>query len=187
MDPNLPTGKTSLEPQGPSRKGVKDQIIERFEQKYIVPPELVPEIREFIKPFCIPDPNGKGKFPEYTVTTLQLDTPAMDLALAKERKTFARFKLRIRTYGTEPHHPVFFELKRKVNNVIIKSRAKMTLGELLFRALPRLHRHPSRGGADAEDAEGQQQLSRILPHRAKDFGAAEDVDPLHPRIVLRRQ
>lgn len=128
-DSNQPTGKTTLEPLGPSRKGAKDQVIERFEQKYIVHPSLVPKIREFIKPFCVPDPNGKGAVPEYLVTTLQLDTPTMDLALAKERKSFARFKLRIRTYGTKPEHPVFFELKRKVNNVIIKSRAKMTLGE----------------------------------------------------------
>ncbi|HUF60466.1 MAG TPA: polyphosphate polymerase domain-containing protein [Verrucomicrobiales bacterium] len=125
----LPQGRTSLEAQGPSRKAVKDQIIERFEQKYIVHPRLVPEMRAFIKPFCIPDPNGKGEFPEYMVTTLQLDTPSMDLALAKERKTLTRFKLRIRTYGTRPEHPVFFELKRKVNNVIIKSRTKMTLGQ----------------------------------------------------------
>ncbi len=125
---NPPTGMSQA-PLGPSRKGAKDQVIERFEQKYIVHPSLVPKIREFIKPFCVPDPNGKGAVPEYLVTTLQLDTPTMDLALAKERKSFARFKLRIRTYGTKPEHPVFFELKRKVNNVIIKSRAKMTLGD----------------------------------------------------------
>jgi hypothetical protein len=49
----------------------------------------------------------------------------MDLALAKERKTFSRFKLRIRTYGHGEDAPVFLELKRKVNGVIIKSRAKM--------------------------------------------------------------
>ncbi len=112
---------------GPSRKDVKDKIIERFEQKYIIHPRLVPKIREYIRPFCIPDPNGKGHIPEYTVTTLQLDTPTMDLALAKERKTFARFKLRIRTYGKGGSAPVFLELKRKVGGVIIKSRCKMTM------------------------------------------------------------
>ena len=112
---------------GPSRKDVKDKIIERFEQKYIIHPNLVPKIREFIKPFCIADPNGKGKIPEYSVTTLQLDTPTMDLALAKERKTYARFKLRIRTYGKGGSAPVFLELKRKIGGVIIKSRAKMTM------------------------------------------------------------
>jgi len=114
---------------GPSRKDVKDKIIERFEQKYIVHPRLVPKIREYIKPFCIADPNGKGEIPEYTVTTLQLDTPTMDLALAKERKTFARFKLRIRTYGKGGSAPVFLEIKRKVGAVIIKSRSKMTMAE----------------------------------------------------------
>jgi hypothetical protein len=112
---------------GPSRKDVKDKIIERFEQKYIIHPSLVPKIREYIKPFCIADPNGRGKIPEYAVTTLQLDTPTMDLALAKERKTFARFKLRIRTYGKGGSAPVFLELKRKVGGVIIKSRSKMTM------------------------------------------------------------
>ena len=51
----------------------------------------------------------------------------MDLALAKERKAFSRFKLRIRTYGLDapPKGPIFLEIKRKVGNVIIKSRAKM--------------------------------------------------------------
>ena len=71
---------------GPSRKEVKDKIIERFEQKYIIHPALVPKIREYIKPFCIADPNGKGKIPEYSVTTLQLDTPTMDLPWQKSAK-----------------------------------------------------------------------------------------------------
>ncbi|CAN5258260.1 hypothetical protein BH23VER1_BH23VER1_18660 [soil metagenome] len=112
---------------GPSRKGVKDQVIERFEQKYIIHPRLVPQIRKYLKPFVIPDPNGKGEIPEYKVTTLQLDTDTMDLALAKERKTGSRFKLRIRTYGYGDNAPVFLELKRKVNGVIIKSRAKLNM------------------------------------------------------------
>lgn len=111
---------------GPSRKGVKDQVIERFEQKYIIHPRLVPQIRKYLKPFVIADPNGQGKIPEYVVTTLQMDTDTMDLALAKERKLGSRFKLRIRTYGYSDNAPVFLELKRKVNGVIIKSRAKMT-------------------------------------------------------------
>ena len=80
MSNQPPEGRISLETAGPSRKAVKDQIIERFEQKYIIHPKLVPEIRKYIEPFCIPDPNGKGALPEYLVTTLQLDTPTMDLS-----------------------------------------------------------------------------------------------------------
>ncbi|MDB4673654.1 polyphosphate polymerase domain-containing protein [Verrucomicrobiales bacterium] len=124
-----PTPRLDVASVGPSRKGAKDQVIERFEQKYIVHPRVVPQIRKYLKPFVIADPNGAGDIPEYAVTTLQLDTDTMDLALAKERKALSRFKLRIRTYGTKPDHPVFFELKRKVNGVIIKSRAKMRLGD----------------------------------------------------------
>ena len=137
-DPKKPSSKLAKQqlPRldvgvGPSRKDAKDQIIERFEQKYVIHPRLVPQIRKYLEPFCIPDPNGKGDIPEYIVTTLQLDTPGMDLALAKERKCLARFKLRIRTYGTDgnPNLPVFLELKRKVGAVIIKSRSKMKRGD----------------------------------------------------------
>ncbi len=112
---------------GPRRKTSKDQVIERFEQKYVVHPIQVPRIRDFIRPFCIPDPSASGDPPEYCVTTLQLDTISSDLVLAKERKAFDRFKLRVRTYGIDanPDNPVFFEIKRKSGAVIIKSRAKM--------------------------------------------------------------
>jgi hypothetical protein len=112
---------------GPSRKGAKDMVIERFEQKFIIHPRVVGPIRKYLEPFTVADPNGKGDIPEYITTTLQLDTLQMDLALAKERKSFARFKLRIRTYGTDsnPKNPVFFELKRKIGVVIVKSRARM--------------------------------------------------------------
>ncbi len=121
------------QPLGPSRKGAKDQVIERFEQKFIIHPRLVAPIRKYLEFFTVADPNGKGDIPEYITTTLQLDTPTMDLALAKERKCFARFKLRIRTYGTDsnPNNPVFFELKRKVGVVIIKSRARMKRSQFL--------------------------------------------------------
>jgi len=112
---------------GPTRKTSKDQLIERFEQKYVIHPCQVPRIRDFIRPFCIPDPSASGDPPEYSVTTLQLDTISSDLVLAKERKTFDRFKLRIRTYGTDsaPTNPVFLEIKRRSGGVILKSRAKM--------------------------------------------------------------
>jgi hypothetical protein len=127
---------------GPSRKGAKDVVIERFEQKFIIHPRLVPQIRKYLESFTVADPNGKGDIPEYITTTLQLDTPTMDLALAKERKCFARFKLRIRTYGTDsnPSNPVFFELKRKVGVVIIKSRARMKRGQFK----PDIVQHPER-------------------------------------------
>jgi hypothetical protein len=97
--------------------------LERYEAKYLVPPSLVPAIREFIAPFCEPDEHAPGTLPEYTITTLQLDTPDLALYYAKEYEALARFKLRIRTYGLDRRVPVFVEIKRKIKGVIVKSRA----------------------------------------------------------------
>lgn len=93
----------------------------RYEAKYIIHPSLLPEIRKFIAPFCVDDPNGRGTPPEYTITTLQLDSPNLDLHYAKENEAVNRFKMRIRTYDT-PNCPYFLEIKRKIKGSIAKSR-----------------------------------------------------------------
>lgn len=100
--------------------------LERHEAKYIIHPDQMAAIREFIRPFCAPDENardGKNGLPEYLVTTLQLDSPNLALYYAKERESLSRFKLRVRTYGTDGTCPVFMEVKRKIKGIIVKSRA----------------------------------------------------------------
>ena len=83
---------------------------------------MVPKIVKFIEPFCNPDPNGVGSPPEYTITTLQLDTPDYSLHYAKSKEAVTRFKLRVRTYGSPGSAPVFLEVKEKNRGIIIKSR-----------------------------------------------------------------
>jgi hypothetical protein len=121
-------GKSSAPALGPSRKGAKDQIIERYEKKYLIHPRLMPQIRKWIEPFCIPDPNAKGDIPEYITTTMQLDTPMLALSYLTDKKACNRFKMRIRTYGTDakPKNAVFVELKRRINGMVVKSRSMMT-------------------------------------------------------------
>lgn len=112
------------------------QKLDYRECKYIIPPKLVPEIREFIRPFCEPDPDGKGDPPEYMVTTLQLDTPDMALHRARLNDAAARFKLRARIYGEPGETPVFLEIKCKSKGAIMKMRARVPFeawGEHLFR------------------------------------------------------
>ena len=93
----------------------------RHEAKYIIHPSLVPKIRKFIAPFCVDDPNAAGNPPEYVVTTLQLDSAALDLHYAKENEAINRFKMRIRSYD-KPGCPRFLEIKRKIKGTIAKSR-----------------------------------------------------------------
>ena len=101
---------------------ISDRQIDRYEHKYVVAPEQVPEIRRFIRPFVYEDEHSIGDIPEYLVTTLQLDASNATLHYAKERKARTRFKLRIRTYGTGNECPYFLEIKRKINVMILKSR-----------------------------------------------------------------
>lgn len=100
-----------------------ESVVERHEAKYVIPRALVSDIREFIRPFCEPDPHGEGTPPEYAITTMQLDSPGMPLHYAKENEALNRYKLRVRTYGHPVGcAPVFAEVKRKFRGMVVKTR-----------------------------------------------------------------
>ena len=118
------------------RKQAQRDLVTRYESKYIIPRESIAELRDFIAPFCMPDPYAHGCPPEYTITTLQLDTHDYALHYAKEWEALSRFKLRVRTYGAIGSAPVFAEVKAKLDATIVKSRVTIPFGvwgkELLF-------------------------------------------------------
>ncbi len=120
------------------RKGKQAQqdLVTRYEAKYIIPRSIVQEIRTFIAPFCTQDPYTHGSPPEYTITTLQLDDRELSLHKAKEQEAVTRFKLRARTYGEIGSAPVFAEIKAKLEDTIVKSRVPIPFGlwskELIF-------------------------------------------------------
>lgn len=101
----------------------RDNALARYEMKYAVDIRLQEPIRQFVTLFCQPDPYGRGTPPEYQVQTLQFDSPWGDLCRAKEDKAINRFKLRARTYGGDKPAPLFLEIKRKLGDVVYKSRA----------------------------------------------------------------
>lgn len=125
-----------------SQQNAQAMSLERHEAKYIVHPRQLPEIREFIRPFCAPDENAKGELPIYVVTTLQLDSRRLSLYKAKEDQAINRFKLRVRTYGLDGKCPVFCEIKRKIRGVIVKSRVTIPSsayhGEMMQQVDPHL-------------------------------------------------
>lgn len=100
--------------------------LERYEAKYIIPYQQIQPIQDFIQPFCVPDLHCEAESNEYLITTLQLDTPDLALYKAKDDEALARFKLRVRTYGTGADEPVFLEIKRKIKDVIVKSRSAIS-------------------------------------------------------------
>ncbi|MBA7700766.1 hypothetical protein ES703_109490 [subsurface metagenome] len=98
----------------------------RHELKYHISESKAEAIAQFIKPYLQLDRYCKlHRSGDYPIVSLYLDSG--DLQLCKEslggHKN--RFKLRIRSYTDELDYPRFLEIKRRINTIIIKSRARV--------------------------------------------------------------
>lgn len=130
----------------------------RYECKYLVAPKQAEAIRKFAQAFVAPDPyaaNLEGY--RYSICSLYLDSSDLSLYRQTVEGTKNRFKLRVRTYGDDALDPVFFEVKRRMNGVVIKSRSKTSRD----RALEYLMRRRSGHGGLEEFAN----LSRLTSAR----------------------
>lgn len=101
-------------------------LASRFEYKYIIHRELVPAIRNYMQPFVRPDAYAID-WPEYRypINSLYLDSPDLALYLQTLHGHKNRYKLRVRGYTTNHDDPIFFEIKRRVNVILLKTRAKL--------------------------------------------------------------
>jgi SPX domain protein involved in polyphosphate accumulation len=61
----------------------------------------------------------------YPIVSLYLDSDDLQLCRESLRGLLKRFKLRVRSYSDDSDYPRFFEIKRRANTVIIKSRARI--------------------------------------------------------------
>lgn len=105
----------------------------RFERKYRVPYEALPELRKQILPFVRPDVHSHevSGHPEYTVRSIYYDTHKLDAVYDKLEGEEARRKLRIRGYDQAgPNSLVFLEIKRKIGEKIAKHRAPLFWNDL---------------------------------------------------------
>ncbi len=98
----------------------------RHELKYHISESKAEAIAQFIEPHLQRDRYCKlHRSGDYPIVSLYLDSE--DLQLCKEsiggHKN--RFKLRIRSYTDEPDYPRFLEIKRRINTIIMKSRARV--------------------------------------------------------------
>lgn len=102
----------------------------RYECKYLINPAAVPAMREFIQPFMAPDRfAARWEDNRYAICSLYYDSPDLRLYQQSVGGEKNRFKLRARTYDDEPSSPVFFEVKRKINNIVSKRRAAVSRDE----------------------------------------------------------
>ena len=96
---------------------------QRFELKYLVDEQNAPHIRDFVRSYLELDDYGADA-PDYSyaVHTLYLDSDDLRTYQACLNGIKNRFKLRLRYYDEKPETPVFFEIKARQDNCILKQR-----------------------------------------------------------------
>jgi VTC domain len=120
---------------------------QRREIKYIVSEKTARQVRSFLTSYLDPDENAVGKVDNsYEVQSLYLDSNQLTTYHAAANGERNRFKLRIRYYDEDPASPVYFEIKRRINEGIVKQRARV--GRHAIRSLL-VGASPSRGDLHA--------------------------------------
>jgi len=106
--------------------GAESVLRSRYECKYLVSPEIADEIRRFLQPFMAPDTYARRHAGyRYPICSLYFDTLGLHLYRQTAAGEKNRFKLRVRSYSDDQQTPVFLEVKRRVNDVILKRRARL--------------------------------------------------------------
>jgi SPX domain protein involved in polyphosphate accumulation len=113
---------------------------QRFELKYHQQKPLC--WRDFVRFYLDFDENSVGK-PNYSypVHSLYLDSDDLQHDWETINGNKNRYKLRLRYYSTHPDAPVFFEIKRRLNNCIMKQRGGVrqdSVAMLLMGHLPQM-------------------------------------------------
>jgi hypothetical protein len=96
---------------------------QRFELKYIINEDVARAVREFVSGYLEIDEYG-ATLPNfsYPVHSLYLDSDDLHLYQTTINGDKNRFKLRLRYYDNRSEAPIFFEIKRRMNNIIAKQR-----------------------------------------------------------------
>src|SRR5712671_3386949 len=95
----------------------------RYELKYLITEEVAAKVRDFVRCYIALDEYGVGR-PNYSydVHSLYLDSDNLEIYWRTVNGDKNRFKLRLRYYSDHPDSPVFFEIKRRMKDIILKQR-----------------------------------------------------------------
>jgi VTC domain len=105
--------------------------IDRYELKYWVPTALTSEVLDFARPYLVLDPfNVRLGLERQYNTTLYLETPRLDSYWTHIDAAADRYKLRVRAYGEVPEGLAFFETKRKMNAITVKTRTAVAMSDV---------------------------------------------------------
>jgi hypothetical protein len=105
---------------------VSPLLLQRYELKYLITPDLVEPISKFIEGHCVMDYYSQiAPQNSYVINSLYFDTFTNQLLRRKVAGLDNTWCLRVRSYGSEPKPPFFTEVKLKKNDFSNKMRAKI--------------------------------------------------------------
>ena len=99
---------------------------ERREYKYLIPRRLMEPIREAARMVGDLDHHA-GPDGQYCIRSLYFDDYRYSLFNANEREQSDRYKVRVRSYPEKEGSPAFLEVKRRIQDVIVKSRVSVPM------------------------------------------------------------
>jgi len=103
----------------------------RFELKYVIDERCAHAVRNFLRGYLVVDEHADPRLAnQYRVHSVYLDSENYALYRSTTCGHQNRFKLRVRFYNERPDSSVFFEIKRRHNDVILKRRAAVRRGSV---------------------------------------------------------
>jgi len=98
----------------------------RYELKYLISKSKAKEVERFVG-LHLPEDRYSKLRPDgfYPIVSLYLDSDDFQLCAESITGRLNRYKLRIRSYTDDTAYPRFFEIKRRANTVIVKSRYRV--------------------------------------------------------------
>ncbi len=104
---------------------------QRYEVKYLISEAQAVQIRRWCLEWLSPDPyTASSEGHEYPILSTYLDSSSRILLRTTLDKHNDRYKLRVRTYrnfrSSSAGLPYFFEIKRKADGIVYKTRARVT-------------------------------------------------------------
>lgn len=112
---------------------------QRYELKYMIGREQVVPIRDFVSSYLVADGFASPEDFAYDIHSIYLDSDGMETYYSAINGDKNRYKLRLRFYNDDPASPIFFEFKRCMNNIVLKSRCavkRAAVADLMAGHLP---------------------------------------------------
>lgn len=111
----------------------------RYEFKYRIDEATADIVRDYARAFVQLDPYADRTTFSYPINSLYLDSDDLLTFWSTVQGVPHNYKLRVRTYSDAPDTPVFFEIKRGINDTVLKERGGVrasAVQKILAGALP---------------------------------------------------